>query len=143
MLIFWQLKIISNRFRLTYLDNIYVTSKRGDIRMALEIIKNIVDAERGAEELKTAALQQAEQIRAEAVSKKEEIEIETKKAAKLRQQELIQEAIEASQEEVSKILKDAQSACNDVQKAADAKRDAAVKAVIGKVVGNNGYRWYA
>lgn len=107
--------------------------------MAFDVIKDIVEAEKEVDNIKSRANAEAEAIRAEAKVKAAEMIAEAKKQSKLNQTQMIKSAVENSQTDVEKIIAEAARKCEDVKKSAEERRDKAVQAVIGKVVGINGY----
>lgn len=106
--------------------------------MALEIIKNIAEAEQKGDNLKNSALQQAEQIKIDAQNKGKEILAKARQETKLKTIQLVQEAIESAQQEVNVISLKADEDCAKINKTASQKMSSAVNAVIGKVVGTDG-----
>ena len=106
--------------------------------MAFEIIKSIVEAEQQAEAIKARALTNAEEIRRSAAQKSGEIALDAKNKAKLEEERLIKEAIAAQSGRVKEILEDARVKAEDIGKTAAARREEAITAVVGKVVGKDG-----
>ena len=53
-------------------------------------------------------------------------------------QEAVKNAVEESKEAIQKILKDAEETCSKIREQAAEKKEEAVQAVIGKVVGTYG-----
>ena len=94
--------------------------------MAYEILKSIVEAEARAVEIKKQAVVQAEQMKADALKQQESLLEE----AKLQGKKELQEAVEAAVE--------AEDTCSGIREQAALKKEEAVKAVIGKVVGDYG-----
>lgn len=107
-------------------------------RMAYEILKSIVEAEARAVEIKKQAVVQAEQMKAEALKQQESLLEEVKLQGKKEQQEVVAAAIEESHEAIRKITKEAEETCSGIREQAALKKEEAVKAVIGKVVGDYG-----
>ncbi|MBR5468168.1 MAG: hypothetical protein IKU80_02935 [Firmicutes bacterium] len=106
--------------------------------MAFEVIKNIVEAEKEAENIKLQAADKAQQIKADALKKAEEIALVFAREAKAKRAEMVKAAVEQSQSEVESILAEAKDKCTQVQDVANSRKDMAVKAVIRKVVGTDG-----
>ena len=106
--------------------------------MAFDVIKNIVEAEKEAENIKLSAADKAQQIKADAVKKAEEIALNSAREAKAKRAEMVEKAVEQSQAEVESILAEAKEKCTQVQNLANSRKDMAVKAVIRKVVGTDG-----
>ena len=101
--------------------------------MAYEILKSIVEAEARAVEIKKQAVAQAEERKADAL-KQQEILLEE---AKLQGAKEMHQAVE-NQEAIQKILKEAEEACSQIREQAAQRKEEAVLAVIGKVVGEYG-----
>ena len=112
--------------------------KRGDMKMAFEVVKNIVEAEKEVDVIKTKALMQAEEIKKQAEEKAIEMISETKRNAKQLREKAISEAVTKSKAEAEIIIAEAKVQCEKLRSASLEKKDRAVKAVIGKVVGING-----
>ena len=107
-------------------------------RMAYEILKSIVEAEARAVEIKKQAVVQAEQMKADALKQQESLLEEVKLQGKKELQEVVAAAIEESHEAIRKITKEAEETCSGIREQAALKKEEAVKAVIGKVVGEYG-----
>ena len=106
--------------------------------MALEIIKNIADAEQKSDSIRTNALAQAEQMKLDAENKCKEVFVNATKQAKTTAAKLIEDAVSLTQAEVTTILSDADNSCEVIKSNATQKMAQAVDAVIRKVVGANG-----
>lgn len=106
--------------------------------MALEIIKNIAEAEQKGDSIKNLALQEAEKLKAEADVKCKEVFSDARKETKKTAESLISEAVQSAQGEVESILSQADSKCVQISEKAAQNMSAAVEAVIGKVVGTDG-----
>lgn len=106
--------------------------------MALEIIKNIVEAEQKSEMIRIDALTQAEKISVEADKKCKEVYINAQKQIKIETKKLLEEAVELAQLEVNNILAGAQNSCETIEYNALKKMEQAVDVVIGKVVSVSG-----
>ena len=106
--------------------------------MALDIIKDIVEAEARADEMIKNAEAQAASLKSEDKKKGEAIIAEAMQKSKADLNEISKTAIEESKAETDKIAKQAETDCGKVRQEASAKMDRAVEAVIGKVVGING-----
>ena len=107
-------------------------------RMAYEILKSIVEAEARAVEIKKQAMVQAEQMKADALKQQESLLEEAKLQGKKELQEAVEAAVEESREVIQKITKEAEETCFKIKEQAALKKEEAVKAVIGKVVGEYG-----
>ena len=103
--------------------------------MALEVMKSIVDAEQKAEALKAEAQKSADAIRAGAKTKSDALLSGVKREAKLREEQMVAAAVAGSQGRVEEILARADQDCQQIREAAARKKDEAVTAIIGKVVG--------
>jgi len=106
--------------------------------MALEIIKNIAEAEQKGDSIKNSALQEAEKLKAEADVKCREVFSDARREAKKAAEGLISKAVESAQGEVESILSQAENKCAQISEKAAQNMSAAVEAVIGKVVGTDG-----
>lgn len=106
--------------------------------MALEIIKNIAEAEKKSENIKTQALQDSEQLKIDAENNGKEFLIKARKESKTRATNTIQSAIESVQQQVNTILSEADNNCADIKSIASKKMSEAVNGVIEKVVGIDG-----
>ena len=93
--------------------------------MAYEILKSIVEAEARAVEIKKQAVAQAEERKADAL-KQQEILLEE---AKLQGAKEMHQAVENAE---------AEEACSQIREQAAQRKEEAVLAVIGKVVGEYG-----
>lgn len=107
-------------------------------RMAYEILKSIVEAEARAVEIKKQALVQAEKMKADALKQQESLFEEARKQGKQELQEALEAAVGESREAILKITKEAEDTCSRIREQAALKKEEAVKAVIGKVVGDYG-----
>ncbi len=106
--------------------------------MALEIMKNIIEAERQADEIRQNAQKEAESIKSQAETKSFEILSQVKRNAKAEEKSLIEKAVEGTKDNVSQILKEADEKCNEIKYSAELKMAQAVEAVARKVVGEDG-----
>ncbi|WP_458406759.1 hypothetical protein [Anaerotignum sp.] len=106
--------------------------------MAYEILKSIVEAEARAVEIKKQAVVQAEKMKADALKQQEALFEETKLQGKQELQEALEAAVEESRGAILKITKEAEETCSNIREQAALKKEEAVKAVIGKVVGDYG-----
>ena len=127
-------------------DQIFVTcaicstenAAREVSRMAYEILKSIVEAEARAVEIKKQAVVQAEKMKADALKQQESLFDEVKLQGKTELQEAVEAAVEESREAILKINEEAEATCSGIREQAALKKEEAVKAVIGKVVGEYG-----
>lgn len=103
--------------------------------MALEIIKNIAEAERKGEIIKSSRLQEAEQLMLDADGKCNEIITQAQHTAKLSSTELIAQSIKSVQQNVTDLFVKADEDCKKINATATKKMPEAVQAVIAKVVG--------
>ena len=106
--------------------------------MALEIIKSIIEAENKAEEIHQNALKEADTIRLNADAEALEILSKIKKNAKAEEKTLVEKAVSETQLQVKEILDAAKKKCDEIQNSSELKMEHALKAVIGKVVGEDG-----
>ncbi len=106
--------------------------------MALEIIKSIIEAENKAEEIHQNALKEADTIRLNADAEALEILSKIKKNAKAEEKTLVEKAVSETQLQVKEILDAAKEKCDEIKNSSELKMEHALKAVIGKVVGEDG-----
>ena len=106
--------------------------------MAYEILKSIVEAEARAVEIKKQAVAQTEEMKVEALKQQEALLDEAKLRGKKEMQEAVENAVAESQEAIRKILEEADATCSRIREQASQKKEEAVQAVIGKVVGTYG-----
>lgn len=106
--------------------------------MAYEILKSIVDAEIRAGEIKQQAALEAEERKANALKQREALFEQAKLQGKQEMQEAVEKAVADSQQAIQEILKEADAACFAIKEQAAQKKEEAVAAVIGKVVGTYG-----
>lgn len=106
--------------------------------MALEIIKSIIEAENKAEEIHQNALKEADAIRLNADAEALEILSKIKKNAKAEEKTLVEKAVSETQLQVKEILDTAKEKCEEIKNSSELKMEEAIKAVIGKVVGEHG-----
>lgn len=106
--------------------------------MALEIIKSIIEAENKAYEIHQNALKEADTIRLNADAKASEILSMVKKNAKAEEKTLVEKAVSETQLQVKEILDTAKEKCEEIKNSSELKMEEALKAVIGKVVGEDG-----
>lgn len=106
--------------------------------MAYEILKSIVEAEARAGEIKQQAAEQAEELKANALKQQESMLEQAKLQGKKELQDAVEQAVADSQEAVREILKEVDASCAAIREQASRKKEEAVAAVIGKVVGTYG-----
>ena len=106
--------------------------------MALEIIKSIIEAENKAEEIHQNALKEADTIQLNADAEALEILSKIKKDAKAKEKTLVEKAVSETQLQVKEILDTAKEKCEEIKNSSELKMEEAIKAVIGKVVGEDG-----
>ena len=104
--------------------------------MAYEILKSIVEAEARAVEIKKQAVAQAEERKADALKQQEILLEEAKLQGAKEMHQAVENAVAESQEAIQKILKE--EACSQIREQAAQRKEEAVLAVIGKVVGEYG-----
>ena len=103
--------------------------------MAYEILKSIVDAEAQAVEKKRQAAEQAEQLKVKAQAEVAALLEKTRKDGLLMVDETVKNAVEDSEMTIQGIRREA---CQEIRKQAAGKKEEAIQAVIGKVVGTYG-----
>lgn len=106
--------------------------------MAFDIIKNIVEAEKQADDIKSKASEQIKALKGGVDSTVLEKFSNAKKEATAEEEKLVQKAKDDSKEKVDAILSKAKKECDEIFSKAKAKEEAAISAVIGKVVGSDG-----
>lgn len=106
--------------------------------MALEIMKNIADAEQKGDAIRTNALAQAEQMSLDADNKCKQIFVDAQKQSKMTATKLIEDAVSQAQTQMNTILSDADNSCEVIKGNASHKMTQAVDAIVRKVVGANG-----
>ena len=106
--------------------------------MAYEILKSIVEAEARAVEIKKQAVAQAEERKADALKQQEILLEEAKLQGAKEMHQAGENAVAESQGAIQKILKEAEEACSQIREQAAQRKEEAVLAVIGKVVGEYG-----
>ena len=104
--------------------------------MALDIIKNIVEAEAKADEMIKNAEAEAASLKAE--KKGETILAEARLKLKAELNSAADTAVKESENAVAEIARQAEIDCGKVREAASLKKEEAVQAVIRKVVGTDG-----
>ena len=105
--------------------------------MAYEILKSIVDAEAQAVEKKRQAAEQAEQLKVKTQAEVAALLEKTRKDG-LMVDETVKNAVEDSEMTIQGIRREAEEACQEIRKQAAGKKEEAIQAVIGKVVGTYG-----
>lgn len=106
--------------------------------VAYEILKSIVEAEARAVEIKKQAVAQAEERKADALKAQEIPAGGAKLQGAKEMHQAVENAVAESQEAIQKILKEAEEACSQIREQAAQRKEEAVLAVIGKVVGEYG-----
>lgn len=106
--------------------------------MAYEILKTIVDAEAEAVEKKRQAAEQAEQLKQQAQADAASLLDETRKEGLHLIEDYVERAVEDSVATIQGIRLQANEACQEIRKQAAGKKEEAIQAVIGKVVGTYG-----
>ena len=106
--------------------------------MALDIIKDIVEAEARADDMIKNAEADAASLKSEAEKKGEAIIADALQRSKTSLNEAAAAAVEESKAKTEEIAKQAELDCRKIKESAALKKEQAVNAVIGKVVGTNG-----
>lgn len=106
--------------------------------MAYEILKSIVEAEVRAVEIKKQAVAQAEEKKADALKQQEQLLEEAKLQGAKEMHQAVESAVAGSREAIQEILREAEKTCSQIREQASQKKEEAVLAVIGKVVGEYG-----
>lgn len=106
--------------------------------MAYEILKSIVEAETHAKQIQKQAADEAEALQIEAQQKGKALLEQVKKDGKEMLETAKQEAVQDSLKEIEKIQSETAQACSELSGQAAQKKEEAVRAVIGKVVGTYG-----
>lgn len=106
--------------------------------MAYEILKSIVDAEAQAVEKKRQANAEAEKMKADAKAQSVALLDSTRKEGLREIDDAVARAVEDSVVTIQGIRRDAQDACSEIRSQAAGKKEKAIQAVIGKVVGTYG-----
>ena len=110
--------------------------KRGGIQVAYEILKSIVEAQ--AAEKKQKAAEEVQKQKADAQAKADAMLEETEIAGRKAVESAVEEAVEDSVTTIQGIRREAEEACQEIRKQAAGKREEAIQAIIGKVVGTYG-----
>lgn len=126
------------RICISYIRDADAAYTREVIRMAFEVIKNIVEAENEIDSIKAEAYADAQKIKADARANADALIAEVRRSAKSDEKKAVAKAVEGTKPEVDKILAGAGDVCKQVKATAEKNRQKAVEAVIGKVVGING-----
>ena len=103
--------------------------------MALEVMKSIVEAERQAQDSTTKAQEQAQALLADAKAQSAAMLSGVKKNAKAEEEARVSAAVSGSRQQVEQISKNADQVCESIRQKAAGKKNEAVNAIIGKVVG--------
>ena len=106
--------------------------------MAYEILKSIVEAEGACCGNQKQVVAQAEERKADALKQQEILLEEAKLQGAKEMHQAVENAVAESQEAIQKILKEAEEACSQIREQAAQRKEEAVLAVIGKVVGEYG-----
>lgn len=108
--------------------------------MAYEILKSIVEAEERAAQIVKQATQDAEALKKDAQKQRDELLQQVQLQGKELMQLVAKQAEEESRVEIQNIQKDTDDACLKTKERAEQKKEEAVQAVIGRVVGAYGSR---
>ncbi len=103
--------------------------------MAFEVMKEILESEKRAEEILKQAAVEKETIKVEAMNKSNEMIADAKKMAKQASEQKIAKAITESQPKKDNILAEATKCCQEIKETAQTRLEQAADAVIRKVVG--------
>ncbi len=106
--------------------------------MAYEILKTIVEAEAEALEKKRKAAEAGEQLKAQAQMDAADLLEQTRKKGLQMVDDAVVHAVEDSVATIQGIRREANDACEEIRKMAAKKKEDAIQAVIGKVVGTYG-----
>lgn len=106
--------------------------------MAYEILKTIVEAEAAALEKKRKAAEAGEQTKAQAQIDANNLLEQTRKEGLQMMEDAVAHAVEDSVATIQGIRREADEACQQIRKMAAGKKEDAIQAVIGKVVGTYG-----
>ncbi|WP_304508296.1 hypothetical protein [Anaerotignum sp.] len=108
--------------------------------MAYEILKSIVEAEERAGQIIKQATEDAEALKKDAQKQREVLLQQVQQQGKELMQLVAKQADEESRVEIQNIQKDTENACLKIREQAAQKKEDAVQAVIGRVVGAYGSR---
>lgn len=106
--------------------------------MAYEILKNIVEAEKQAETIKSQAALEADNIRSDCLKKIDAMYAQVKVQAAEEETKMVKSAVDKTKDKVKDIINQSTEVCKKIEQESKSKSTAAVNAVIGKVVGKNG-----
>ena len=120
------------------MNNTKTLSKRGEMCMALDIIKDIVEAEARAEEMIKLAEVEATSLKTQAEQKGEVILSDSKQKFKEELSMVAKQSIKESEEAVNDIRMKVQIDCDKIKESASLKKDEAIEAIIRRVVRYNG-----
>jgi len=101
-------------------------------------MKGVLEAEKEAENIRQAALRDAENIRAEANEKCKKIMLSSESDLDLEINRLNEAALESAKPQVEAIMENANSQCEALKESSAAKLNAAIEAIIRKVVVEHG-----
>ena len=120
------------------MNNTKTLSKRGEMCMALDIIKDIVEAEAKAEEMIKLAEAEATSLKTQAEQKGAMILSDSKQKFKEELSTVAKQAVKESEEAVNGIRMKVQIDCDKIKESASLKKDEAIEAIIRRVVRYNG-----
>ena len=103
--------------------------------MAFEVMKEILEAEKRAEEILKQASAEKDTMKAETINKSNNMIEDAKKLAKQASEQKIAKAIAESQPKKDEILAEATKRCEEIKETAQTRLEQAADAVIRKVVG--------
>lgn len=106
--------------------------------MALQIMKNIAEAEQKSDIIKASALQEVEKLKSDTELKYKAILNEAEVEAKKLISKSVEEAVEAAQNDINDILAKSDDECSKINEIAKTNMTRAVEAVFRKVVGIDG-----
>ena len=108
------------------------------MNLALEIMKGVLEAEKEAENIRQAALRDAESIRAEANEKCKKIMLSSESDLEMEIRKLSEAALESVKPQVEAIMAQASEQCESLKESCAAKQNEAAEAIIRKVVVRDG-----
>jgi len=108
--------------------------------MAHEILRSIVEAEERAGQIVTQATEDAEALKKDAQKQREVLLQQVQQQGKELMQLVAKQAEDESRVEIQNIQKNTEIVCLQIKEQAAQKKEEAVQAVIGRVVGVYGSR---
>ena len=108
------------------------------MNLALEIMKGVLEAEKEAENIRQSALRDAENIRIEANERCKRIILSSESDLEIEINKLKEAALESAKPQVESIMENARAQCEALKEASASKQNAAIEAIIRKVVVEHG-----